>query len=74
MADIEVPVKSIRRHSNPVTAEMAQQIRAMVYEGMMQHDVAAYFGINQGRVSEVMNGKLYPETPAAPVPPLTFLN
>jgi predicted XRE-type DNA-binding protein len=28
---------------------------------MMQHDIAAHYRINQGRVSEVVNGKRFPE-------------
>jgi len=69
---LEVPIRRFRRKSNRVTAEMAARIRVMVLSGMMQHDVAAHFRINQGRVSEVMNGKLFPEVPAAPLLPMNF--
>lgn len=27
---------------------------------MAQHEIAAAFGVNQGRVSEIVNGKRYP--------------
>lgn len=29
--------------------------------GHLQHHIAAHFGVNQGRVSEILNGKTYPE-------------
>ena len=48
------------RRSPPVTFEMAVAILIMIKKGMMQHDIAACFGINQGRVSEVVNGRLHP--------------
>jgi hypothetical protein len=31
--------------------------------------VAARFGINQGRVSEIVNGKIHNDTPPDPEPP-----
>jgi predicted XRE-type DNA-binding protein len=37
---------------------MARKILAMYRdEQMLQHDIAAHFGINQGRVSEIVTGK-----------------
>lgn len=50
-----------RRRSPPVTLEMARYIRQLYRLGMMQHDIAAHYRINQGRVSEVVNGKRFPE-------------
>lgn len=55
-----------KRKSPLVTAPMAAKIKAMIKLGMMQHDIAAHFKINQGRVSEVANGKRFPNV--APVP------
>lgn len=52
--------RDARRSSPPVTLSMAVQIVRLVDAGHMQHDVAARFGINQGRVSEVINGHLFP--------------
>lgn len=47
-----------RKNSNPVTAEMAAKIKYLVgVIGLFQHQAAAVLGINQGRISEVMNGK-----------------
>ena len=41
---------------------MAAKIKYLVGQiGLFQHQVAAMLGINQGRVSEVMNGKRYPD-------------
>jgi predicted XRE-type DNA-binding protein len=55
-----------RTASPTVTAEMAAEIRKMKAEGLFTHQIAAHFGINQGRVSEVMNGQLHPETERTP--------
>jgi predicted XRE-type DNA-binding protein len=32
----------------------------MRWAGNYQHDIAAHFGENQGRISEILNGKLHP--------------
>ncbi|MDH7798437.1 hypothetical protein QBC99_004500 [Beijerinckia sp. GAS462] len=50
-----------RRRSPPVTHKMADHIRWLYRQGMNQHDIAAYYGVNQGRVSEVVNNKRFPE-------------
>lgn len=45
-----------------LTADMAATIKHLVsVHGFLQHQAAAVFGINQGRVSEVMNGKRFPD-------------
>ena len=50
-----------RRPSPSVTPEMAAEIRYLKYEKKLyNHQIAAIFGINQGRVSEVLTGKRYP--------------
>lgn len=47
--------------SPSITPEMAAQIRYLKLEKkLFNHQIAALMGINQGRVSEVMTGKLYP--------------
>jgi len=44
--------------SPPVTQEMAAQIRYLKFQKKLyNHQIAALFGINQGRVSEVITGK-----------------
>lgn len=48
------------------TAEQAALIKAMLARGDMEHDVAAFFGLNPGRISEVNTGKRFPEVAAAP--------
>jgi predicted XRE-type DNA-binding protein len=37
---------------------MAKQMRVMYARGMAQHEIAAHFHVNQGRVSEAVNRKL----------------
>lgn len=55
------PRRRPKRRSPRLTAEMADKIRALVIdEGLMQHEAAARLGINQGRVSEVINGHRFP--------------
>ena len=52
-----------RKPSPPVTPEMAAQIKALKAQGLFHHQIAALFEINQGRVSEVVTGKLHPGVP-----------
>jgi hypothetical protein len=40
-----------------VTPQTASVIKYALTLGYYQHDVAAYFGLNQGRVSEINTGK-----------------
>ena len=42
------------------TYEQAEQIWRMLNRGMDQHDIAAVFGFNQGRISEVKTGRKHP--------------
>jgi predicted XRE-type DNA-binding protein len=54
--------KLVRKASNPVTHEMAKEIRRLKRdERLYNHQIAALLNINQGRVSEVLSGKLHPE-------------
>lgn len=48
------------RGSPKLTQEMADEIRRLRGLGMMQHDIAARFSINQGRISEVLSRKRFP--------------
>lgn len=55
-----------RKSSPPITPEMAAHIRFLVIErGLFQHQAASLCGINQGRVSEVMQGYIHPDQPPA---------
>ena len=59
-----------RIDSPPVTPETAALIKRLLTKGLFQHQIAGALGINQGRVSEVKTGKLFPEVPpAAHLPP-----
>lgn len=58
-----VPPSRPRRHSPEVTPEMAGKIKTMLAHGMIQHDIAAVFGINQGRVSEIKTGEKFGDVP-----------
>ena len=45
------------RRSPPVTPEMKEEMREMYAKGMAQHEIAAHFHVNQGRVSTAVNSK-----------------
>lgn len=50
-----------RAKSPSVTADMAAHIKFLIKErGLYQHQAAALLGVNQGRISEVMKGRVYP--------------
>lgn len=53
-----------RRRSPKVTPDMAAKIKRYLLDNLNQHDIAAIFGINQGRVSEIKNGTRFAEVPA----------
>lgn len=43
----------------------AALIRGMIRRGDRHHDIAAFFGVNQGRIAEVKDGTRFPEVPPA---------
>jgi hypothetical protein len=48
-------------------AEDARIIKGMLGRGDRQHDIAAYFGVNGGRIAEISKGKVFASVrPAAP--------
>lgn len=53
-----------RRSSPSVDDEMAALIKSLLKLGYHQHKIAAHFGINQGRVSEINTGKTHTGVPA----------
>ncbi|MFN3210534.1 MAG: hypothetical protein ACE369_16325 [Roseovarius sp.] len=48
-----------------LTTSDAALIRGMVRRGDRHHDIAAFFGVNQGRVAEIKDGTRFPGVPAA---------
>ncbi|MBB4199654.1 hypothetical protein CCR94_07265 [Rhodoblastus sphagnicola] len=48
-----------------LTAQDAALIRGMINRGDRHHDIAAFFGVNQGRVAEIKDGSRYPGVQAA---------
>lgn len=50
--------------SPKLTLEDAIEIHRRRWLGEAQHVLAAAFGVNPGRVSEVLSGKLFPEAKA----------
>jgi hypothetical protein len=41
-------------------------IKGMLQRGDKQHDIAARFGVNGGRIAEIKTGKKWPDQPALP--------
>lgn len=56
-------MSKIRRKSPPVTPIMAAKIKRRLLLGHNQHDIAADFKINQGRISEINTGIKFPDVP-----------
>lgn len=56
----------MKRRSPSVSPEMAAIIKTLLRRGLFHHEIAALFGINQGRVSEIRTGKRHPDVPPAP--------
>ena len=51
----------------PMTAELAAKALTLVKTlKLKQHQAAAFLGVNQGRISEVLNGKRFPGTTPCP--------
>lgn len=43
-----------------MSADLASKALTLVKMGFKQHQAAALLGVNQGRISEVVNGKTFP--------------
>ena len=62
-----------RKASPSVTKEMAAKIKFLhKTPGLYQHQIAAELGVNQGRVSEVLTGKRWPEVDPSDQPSFGF--
>lgn len=48
-----------------ITEEDAALIRGMIARGDRHHDIAAFFGLNQGRIAEINDGTRFPGVAAA---------
>ena len=51
------------RRLNKADAEL---VKGMADRGDRHHDIAAWFGVNQGRIAEVLAGDKFPNAPVAP--------
>lgn len=50
--------------SAPLTLEDAIEVWRRRWLGEAQHEIAAAFHVNQGRISEILSGKRHPEAKA----------
>ncbi len=48
-----------------LSAHDVSLVKGMIARGDRKHDIAAYFGVNQGRIAEAEQGHLHPEAEAA---------
>jgi hypothetical protein len=49
-----------------LTTADASIVKGMIARGDRHHDIAAWFGVNQGRVAEVNSGAVYQNVSVAP--------
>lgn len=49
-----------------LNVQQIAQVKGYLAQGYKQHDIAAYFGVNSGRITEVSTGKVGKEVKAAP--------
>jgi predicted XRE-type DNA-binding protein len=57
----------MRKPSPPVSPEMAAHIKYLLKRGdLYQQQIAAKLEINQGRISDVKYGRIYPTVSPAP--------
>jgi len=50
-----------------LTSGQASLAKGMIARGDRQSDIAAYFGVNGGRISEINTGKAHQNVPRAPL-------
>lgn len=48
-----------------LTERDASVVKGMLARGDRQHDIAAFFGVNPGRIAEVANGSRFGSSPVA---------
>jgi Pentapeptide repeats (8 copies) len=66
-SEAERKLARARPSGRRLSAADVSLVKGMVGRGDRHHDVAAWFGGNQGRIAEVIAGELYPEALAAPL-------
>lgn len=44
-----------------LTEQQAAMVKGLLARGEKQHDIAAFFGVNGGRIAEVAKGKRFPD-------------
>lgn len=59
-------------HDRKVTPDMVPVIKLARDLKYNYARIASYFEINQGRIADVMKGRLYPDVPSAPRLPADF--
>jgi len=59
-------------HDRKVTPEMVPVIKLARAEKYNYARIASYFQINQGRIADVMKGRLFPDIPPAATLPTDF--
>ncbi len=60
------------RYSPKMTMELASKAKTMVIlQGLPQHVAAAKLNVNQGRINDVVHGRIFPDAPFAPLTDVT---
>jgi hypothetical protein len=52
--------RSLRRQSPRLTLEDAIEVWKRAFLGESQHHIAQAFGVNQGRINEILKGRRHP--------------
>lgn len=62
------PNKNVVELSLPTALSEADAaiVKGMIERGDRQHDIAAWFGVNSGRVADISTGKKHADIPSAP--------
>ncbi len=53
-------MSNVKKTGYKLTYEDAVQVHLMIMDGWIHSRIAAHFGTNQGRISEVNTGKRFP--------------
>lgn len=50
-----------------LTASDAALVKGMLERGDRHHDIASFFGVNQGRIAEIKEGSRFPDVESAEI-------
>lgn len=60
------PLDDVPHPTSISTEADASIVKGMLDRGDRQHDIAAWFGVNAGRIADIKTGAKFPDVPPAP--------